>query len=55
MAVDHVKELTSVFNVSLDDTSVTEWRDQGIVDEKLRSAVSLDDTSVTEWRLLEFQ
>ena len=36
--------------VSLDDTSVTEWRLHDEALENLRKLVSLDDTSVTEWR-----
>ena len=39
--------------VSLDDTSVTEWRQiKGNKLEYIALVVSLDDTSVTEWRII---
>ena len=37
-------------SVSLDDTSVTEWRIRYIFEKIRIQIVSLDDTSVTEWR-----
>ncbi len=38
------------FRVSLDDTSVTEWRMDKATICVMALNVSLDDTSVTEWR-----
>ncbi len=51
MAVGKLRgSLTRAGAVSLDDTSVTEWRDKNIFAFQCGEDVSLDDTSVTEWR-----
>ncbi len=51
MADDVRKQDEFCPEVSLDDTSVTEWRSEMVLLNPAICSVSLDDTSVTEWRL----